>query len=472
MLGAAMAAPSRPWSRAVAALGLAAFVGCAAYFVTRSVLGLWRPLGPELPPVVFDELVENEPDPFKADLHAAAQVIRQRFAYLEHRRTLDGLDLDALEAAALAELAADPSEEGFQRALTGLVAGLHDGHAFAKAAEYRLPGPRRWPLTLTPVAEGLMVDGVHEEAAALVFRGEFVTAVDGVPVEQLVAQRSRYVFGSSALARRQLAIEHLARWTSAEEVTLTLRDPGGAEREVRVACPPSHAAVPQLHALPTGREARLLEPDIAYFRPGNFSPPADSGWSSAPPQDRDSILADSYRALADAIESFGGVRALVLDLRGNPGGTDLLGQALARHLLGTSAVYYGLASLGASGWREPIERDLSGSPEPALRCRLICLIDEGTFSVADNLAACMRDEHPDVTFVGRPTGAGTGAPRPFQLPRTGATIVFCTMRVYSPSGTLIEGSGVTPDVPVQWTRADVLAGADPDLAAALALLAR
>ena len=45
------------------------------------------------------------------------------------------------------------------------------------------------------------------------------------------------------------------------------------------------------------------------------------------------------------------------------------------------------------------------------------------------------------------------------------------MRVHSPSGAMIEGTGVTPDLPVEWTREDVLEGSDPDLAAALDLLA-
>jgi C-terminal processing protease CtpA/Prc len=42
--------------------------------------------------------------------------------------------------------------------------------------------------------------------------------------------------------------------------------------------------------------------------------------------------------------------------------------------------------------------------------------------------------------------------------------------VFGPKRGLIEGRGTVPDVPVQPTRADVLAGRDADLEAALRLL--
>ena len=80
--------------------------------------------------------------------------------------------------------------------------------------------------------------------------------------------------------------------------------------------------------------------------------------------------------------------------------------------------------------------------------------------------------HPDVRFVGRPNGAGSGAPRPFELPRTGTKIYFCTQRVKSASGRMNEGVPVPIDFPVRWTRDDVLEGRDPDLAAAITALSR
>jgi C-terminal processing protease CtpA/Prc len=159
----------------------------------------------------------------------------------------------------------------------------------------------------------------------------------------------------------------------------------------------------------------------------------------------------------------------VLDLRGNGGGTDLLGMEAAACLLPAGSVYYRLASRGWFGWTKPAPQRLQvhGTP-PLFGGQLVVVIDEGVFSTTDNLCRCLDDLHRDVTFVGRPTGGGTGAPRPcVTLTHCRAVITFCTMRVYGPAGELIEGRGTQPDVLVSRTRADVLAGRDAELEAAL-----
>jgi C-terminal processing protease CtpA/Prc len=53
------------------------------------------------------------------------------------------------------------------------------------------------------------------------------------------------------------------------------------------------------------------------------------------------------------------------------------------------------------------------------------------------------------------------------LKHSRADVQLCLMRVWSPKGRLIEGHGTRPDVPVEWTRDDVLKGRDADLEAAL-----
>ena len=98
------------------------------------------------------------------------------------------------------------------------------------------------------------------------------------------------------------------------------------------------------------------------------------------------------------------------------------------------------------------------------------LINELSFSAADNLACCLRDEHPDVVFVGQPTGGGSGAPRTFELPSTGATVRFCMMRVFAPDGDPIEGTGVQPDIAVRQTAEQYREGVDAALEAALTAL--
>ena len=215
----------------------------------------------------------------------------------------------------------------------------------------------------------------------------------------------------------------------------------------------------------------MLAGGIAYFRPGDFAVPADSGFEDGSPDERKQILAQDFAELDQTFTKLDGARALILDLRGNGGGTDLLGQALVSHLLEPGHPYCFLSSKVRGGWSKPSPTYYSDSkPENVFLGKLVCLIDAGTFSVADNVAACLDDLHPDVTFIGENTGAGTGAPRSFALPRTGTLVRLCTMRVYSPHGRMIEGVGTAPDVKVVRTRDHVLADRDTTMEAALQLL--
>jgi C-terminal processing protease CtpA/Prc len=100
--------------------------------------------------------------------------------------------------------------------------------------------------------------------------------------------------------------------------------------------------------------------------------------------------------------------------------------------------------------------------------RVIALADESSFSTTDNFLRCLHDLHPRFTVVGRPTGGGTGAPPQLvTASHSKAVLGACTQRVYGPRGTLTEGRGTEPDVPVRWSRDDWLQGRDPDLDAAL-----
>jgi hypothetical protein len=106
---------------------------------------------------------------------------------------------------------------------------------------------------------------------------------------------------------------------------------------------------------------------------------------------------------------------------------------------------------------------------------IFILQDQRCFSTTDNLLACLRDLLPRdrVQFIGRPSGGGTGAPRPLvTLPWSGATATLTIMKVFSPNGRLIEGRGTIPDRIVEWTWKDVLEDRDADLETALEEAAR
>jgi C-terminal processing protease CtpA/Prc len=430
---------------------------------------------------------------FTADIRALTKLVETRWSYLKFRKEHSGLSIQDLEAAALAAVAPEkqPTAKIFLGALQRYVAGLKDGHAsvFIDGVP-SVPGFQRMPFTLADTTEGLMIDGLTPQLAEKgpVKRGDLLLAIDDVPVETLISDTEQIIWASTEGSRRRRAIQRLCKWTDKKKVTLTIHrlqesKTGIPETSrVVVGCILGNVDVRGPYALSRDRKWSVMQvpagkanPDrslvVAYLRPGSFSQPKGPKWAGVSSEHRDEILAPLYDEYRRAFTEFreAGPVALVVDLRGNPGGTDQLGQRVACHLLEPGFVYFWLQARNSVFGPLP-NRPSAPANLPRFLGKLVCLIDEGTFSTADNFAACLRDVHPDCTFVGRPTSAGTGAPRPFKLPRTGARVTFCTMRVWSPKRKVIEGIGVAPDIPVRWSRDDWLQKRDPDMDAALRLI--
>jgi C-terminal processing protease CtpA/Prc len=412
-------------------------------------------------------------DAMLADLDELDRIVRQHWSYLDHRVEHFDLDLPAALAAARAALDGEPDRQALFDALQRFVATLQDGHAGLRLPGAELPA-RAWPFTLVPGAEGLLVEVVAPATFAImdVEPGDQLIAVDAVSAHALLSEAMRRTPASTLGSRRAWGAGRM-RQTDRERSRFLMQKPGGRIYELEFDNLPRDTVLPPAKRFAGGTSWRRLDERTGYLRIGSFAAPDAAAWKAAPPEARDEVLAPAYADIRQAFAELAGLDALVLDLRRNTGGTDLLGQELARHLLPPGSVYYRLQGrLDDGTWGTMHENRLADTPpEHPFGGRLAVLIDEWTFSTADNLCACLQDLHPDVTFVGRPTAGGTGAPRPFELPATGAVVTFCTMRVERPSGVLIEGRGTTPDVPVTPTAADLAAGADPDLQAALALLA-
>jgi C-terminal processing protease CtpA/Prc len=199
-------------------------------------------------------------------------------------------------------------------------------------------------------------------------------------------------------------------------------------------------------------------------------------WLQAKPEEREPFLAEGKARIEAIVAELEQRQAqgLVIDLRGNGGGTDALGIHLAERLLGRPFVYFQLSAQDdEGGWRLPGGITYGQGDHARYSGPLALLVDGRSFSTTDNFARCLDDLHPECTIVGRPSGGGTGAPRALvTATHSKAVVGACTMRVLGPKGRLTEGRGTVPDVAVRWTRADVLAGRDPDLEAALAAVGK
>jgi hypothetical protein len=442
-------------------VALVVIIGAGIYFWTDTE----SELAPSPPPLTGN--------PYQDDLRHLTWLLSNNWSWLEMRQE-QGLDLETLEEECMQIVDADPTDRGFSLALRRYVAGIHDGHGSSRLKDLDRELSKRWPFSLVEAKEGLMVDGIDPAtfSARTLRPGDLVLMIDGQSVEDVIAEQEKFEFASTKGARRRRAIEQLTKWTDKESFELKVHRVGRPEPEsIRVMSAPKSAPVPHRSWRHLPKTFRIVDENTAYFCPGNFSP-LGKGFKAATADEREAMLQAQYQEYRDTMRQLVRKRNLILDLRANPGGTDLLGQALALHLLEPGFRYYRLTSKWRSKWRTVSWTTIDdvGFGTPKFGGKVICLIDEKTFSVSDNLACCLRDCHPDIVFVGQPTGGGSGAPRKFILPSTGAEVRFCTMQVKAPNGEFVEGNGVHPDLTIRPSVHELLAHSDVVLEAAMKLL--
>jgi carboxyl-terminal processing protease len=178
-----------------------------------------------------------------------------------------------------------------------------------------------------------------------------------------------------------------------------------------------------------------MEPDnIGYVRLAEFT------------EQTDVALKQAVKSLRQ--QASGKLKALVLDLRNNPGG--LLDQAVA-----VSGDFVAQGEIVATRARHADDSEwlnakgidiLDGAP-------LVVLINSGSASASEIVAGALQDRHRAVLVGTRSFGKGS-VQTVIPLPASGA-IRLTTARYYTPSGRSIQGLGIVPDVLVAETRQEV-----------------
>jgi carboxyl-terminal processing protease len=175
-----------------------------------------------------------------------------------------------------------------------------------------------------------------------------------------------------------------------------------------------------------------LEPDnIGYVRITEFIEPVDAALKQA---------VKSLRRQAG-----GKLRALVLDLRDNPGGLLDQAVAVARDFIPRGQI---VSTRGRnrddSEWVAAKGRDiLGGAP-------MVVLINSGSASASEVVAGALQDHHRAVLVGDRSFGKGSVQT---MIPLSGGgAMLLTTARNYTPSGRSVQGSGIVPDVLVAESR--------------------
>ncbi len=278
--------------------------------------------------------------------------------------------------------------------------------------------------------EGLTIVSVEEggpAAGAGLQPGEVITAVDGQSI---------------AGDARETAVD-LIQGEEGTQVTVTVLAEDGTSREVTM----TRARIAQKSVT-----WEMLEGDVALITVENF-------YTGCAQQGRE--------ALAEAAEA--GARAVVFDMRNNPGGyitelTSLLDAVLPEGVI--------FRTSGKFGPEQKVESD-----SECVELPMAVLVNEDTYSAAEFFAAELQEQGWAV-IVGTPTSGKGYSQITCPLPYGGA-LALSTHTYRTGEGTSLIGTGLTLDVEVELTeeQAALLAagvlprGEDAQLQAALAALA-
>ncbi|MEK6301949.1 MAG: S41 family peptidase [Acidobacteriota bacterium] len=211
-------------------------------------------------------------------------------------------------------------------------------------------------------------------------------------------------------------------------------------------------------------------------------------------------IREFYKESFEAMEAKGS-KSLIIDLRGNGGGEDELGQLLVSYLINEPFKYYddlvinamtfsfgkytssnlkipeGLVEKRADGKVHAIRHPNWGTKQPSkphFAGKVFILIDGGSFSTTSEFLS-QAHFHKLATFIGEESGGGyygnsSGFMPLVTLPNTKLSVRVPLMTYYmAVSGYKRASHGVIPDHPVEHTIADLIVGRDKEMELALKL---
>ncbi len=166
----------------------------------------------------------------------------------------------------------------------------------------------------------------------------------------------------------------------------------------------------------------ILEDNLGYIRLTSF----------------DKVTSDDFNMHLKELE-LKGVKGLILDVRGNPGGLLNVSVDIADALLGESTIVYTEDKNG--------KRQYEKSDKAQTKLPLVLLVDGGSASASEILAGAIKDNDRG-SIVGTTTFGKGVVQRIKNLP-DGSGVKVTTSEYFSPEGVNIHGIGIVPDVEVE-----------------------
>ena len=388
-------------------------------------------------------------------------------------KTLAGLDWQAMRAKYQPLAQAAPDEPTFYRLLNEMLGALGQSHlevhgpgdeADTQADETEANRPSGTAEVIevgTGTGDpGMVVRSIEGKPTVTWVRPESSAARAGLRPGTIVTHIGGHAVGSLPPSARPLRpveerfrlrrhAAHLLSGPSSSKVSVRFLDANDQAHETMLTRdPPSRPAVQALLMPPIVPEVRISHVGEVGIIAFNFF-----------------LLEPILGEVQKAIERFrqAGAKAIVFDLRGNPGGFGGMAIPVAARLISRET------SLGTIQFRN-FANNLVAAPSLGVKSftgKVVILTDEGSASTSEILAAGLQEAKRALVVGESTVGAALGST--IEALPGGAVMQIPVASFKTPKGVAIEGRGVQPDHRVLETRAALLAGHDPVLDEALVL---
>jgi carboxyl-terminal processing protease len=309
----------------------------------------------------------------------------------------------------------DPKMIDPQQMTSGAINGMLDTFGDQGHTRYLSPSAAKaWDEQLSGTFEGIGAYIDVRDGQTMI-----VSTIEGSPAEQSGLKASDAILSVDGVSTVGWTIDQLAskvRGPAGTSVVLSVRHIGSQA--------PVEVTIKRAKVVEPSVSWRMLPDQVALVRLNSFAQDS-SGQMKA--------------ALLGAKDK--GARAIILDLRNNPGG--LLGEAvsIASQFLpeGTTV----LLESNRAGERQPSKTNAGGV---ALDMPVVVLVNHNSASSSEILAGALQDAGR-ATLVGEPT-YGTGTVLSSYKISGGGRLILGTQQWLTPKGRLIRGQGITPDATV------------------------
>jgi carboxyl-terminal processing protease len=269
------------------------------------------------------------------------------------------------------------------------------------------------------------------------FKGELV----GVGINDLAADGDKLVVKAvvptGAAARQGIQVDdRIARIDQQSVEKLSpdaalerLRGEPGTSVELELAGrqPRTITLVREAMMVPSVSASRLLEDGIGYIQLVGF---------------QETTVEEMEKAIADL--KIQGMKVLILDLRGNPGGLFDVAVQIAERFLSEGVV------VATRGQIEAQNRTIQAGNPGALAIPLVVLVNSDTASAAEVVAGALK-ENRRATLVGQATYGKGSVQCVVKLDSLPAGIRITLAKFFSPLGRAYQGNGISPHVVVART---------------------